>query len=97
MKQILLNTVLGILLAVALVYACDYATLRFRIPNSRQQFGSVVVQRTWVIPTKDGKTTYSFDPPAPQECVNSLFPHFGDPPCWYLSRHKRQQVNTGDR
>jgi len=46
---------------------------------------------------KNGKTEYTFDPPVPQECVNSLFPHFGDPPCWYLSRHKRQQVNTGVR
>jgi hypothetical protein len=44
---------------------------------------------------KDGKTQYSFDPPAPQDCVNSLFPHFGDSPCWYLKRHTRQTVNTG--
>jgi hypothetical protein len=36
-----------------------------------------------------------FDPPAPQDCVYSLFPHFGDSPCWYLSRHTRQQVNVG--
>ena len=97
MKRILLIPVLCVLLAGALVYVCDYASLRFRIPNNRAQFGSVTVQRAWVIPMKDGKTQYAFDPPAPQECVNSLFPHFGDPSCWYLSRHKRQQVNTGDR
>jgi hypothetical protein len=46
---------------------------------------------------KDGKTQYAFDPPAPQDCVNSLFPHFGDLPCWYLNRHKQQQVNTGSQ
>ena len=97
MKRILLIPALCVLLAGALVYVCDYVSLRYRIPNNRQQFGSVMVQRAWVMLMKSGKTDYAFDPPAPQECVNSLFPHLGDVPCWYLNRHKRQQVNTGDR
>ena len=98
MKRILIIAVVGILLAVALVYVCDYAALRYRFPNNRAQFGSVIVQRTWIIPMKGGRSQqYVFDPPAPQDCVNSLFPHFGDPPCWYLSRHTKQQVNTGSQ
>jgi hypothetical protein len=97
LKRIFIISITGALLAGALVYAGDYAALRYRLPNNRAQFGSVIVQRTWVIPMKDGKTQYAFDPPAPQECVNSLFPHLGDPPCWYLNRHKRQQVNTGSQ
>jgi len=97
LKRILLIPVLCLLLAGALVYVCDYVSLRYRIPNNRAQFGSVVVQVTWVIPMKDFKTQYAFDPPAPQDCVNSLFPHFGDLPCWYLNRHKQQQVNTGSQ
>jgi hypothetical protein len=97
LTRILLISVLCLVLAGALVYVCDSVSLRYRIPSSRQQFGSVTVQRSYVIPMKDGKTQYAFDPPAPQECVNALFPHYGDPPCWYLNRHKRQQVNTGDR
>ena len=97
MKRILLISGLGLLLAGAALYVCDYVSLRFRIPHNRAQFGSEIVQRAWVIPMKDGKTQYAFDPPAPQECVNSLFPHFGDSPCWYLSRHPRQQIDTGSR
>ena len=97
MKRISIVALLCALLAGALVYVCDYVSLRYRIPNNRAQFGSVVVQVTWVIPMKDGKTQYAFDPPAPQECVNSLFPHSGDRPCWYLNRHKQQQVNTGSQ
>ncbi|MGA2739583.1 MAG: hypothetical protein ABSG65_19355 [Bryobacteraceae bacterium] len=97
MKRVLILGLLCPLLAGALVYVGDYVSLRYRIPNNRAQFGSVVVQVTWVIPMKDGKTQYAFDPPAPQECVNSLFPHLGDPPCWYLNRHTKQQVNTGSR
>ena len=88
MKRISIVALLCALLAGALVYVCDYVSLRYRIPNNRAQFGSVVV---------DGKTQYAFDPPAPQDCVNSLFPHSGDRPCWYLNRHKQQQVNTGDK
>ncbi|HXM46190.1 MAG TPA: hypothetical protein VN924_33465 [Bryobacteraceae bacterium] len=97
MRRVLILGLLCPLLAGALVYVGDYVSLRYRIPSNRAQFGSVVVQVTWVIPMKDGKTQYAFDPPAPQECVNSLFPHLGDPPCWYLSRHTKQQVNTGSR
>ncbi len=97
MKRSLLTAAISLLLAGALVYLGDYVALKYRIPHNRVQFGSVIVQRTWVIPMKDGKTQYSFDPPAPQDCVNSLFSHFGDSPCWYLKRHTRQTVNTGDR
>ena len=97
MKRIILIAAFGVLVAFALVYVCDYVSLRYRIPDNRVQFGSVIVQRSYVIPMKSGKTEYAFDPPAPQECVNSMFPHFGDLPCWYLNRHKRQQINTGDR
>jgi hypothetical protein len=23
----------------------------------------------------------------PQDCVRAIFPHLGDPPCWWLARH----------
>ena len=94
MKRLLLITALRVALFAVLVWTGDYLSLRFRVP-SRPQFSTVMVVREWVIPQKDRKTEYTFDPPAPQTCVNSLFPHFGAPPCWYLNRHKRQQVNTG--
>jgi len=90
LKKALLYAVLGI----AAIYAGDYLSLRLGIPN-RPQFGSVVVTREYVVPQKNRSTEFMFDPPAPQACVNSLFPHFGDSPCWYLSRHQRQQTNVG--
>jgi len=36
---------------------------------------------------------YMTGDPINQECVHSLFPHVGDSPCWYLSRHTQQQIN----
>jgi len=42
---------------------------------------------------KNGKTTMTFDPPADWTCVNALFPHGGNLPCWYLKRHPEQVTN----
>ena len=83
------------LLLVAAVYACDYIGLRIRIARNRQPFGTVQVRRYYAVPMKNSSTEYMFEPPAPQTCVNSLFPHFGYTPCWYLKRHARQEINVG--
>ncbi len=41
-------------------------------------------------PMKDGKTMYVPGDPEDQPCVRSLFPHFGDKPCWYLKRQRNK-------
>lgn len=83
---------LAAILVVGIIYAGDYASVRFRIPPSRNPFATITVQRSYAVIKKDGKPDYYFDPPHDQTCVRSLFPHFGDQPCWYLSRHRNQQV-----
>lgn len=80
-------------LVLAMVYAGDYVSVRFRIPRSREPFGSVPVQRYYAVTQKNGKPEFYFDPPTVQACVRSLFPHLGFTPCWYLNRHKVQRVN----
>ena len=91
MKRVLLIAAAGLVL----LYAGDYASLRYGIPN-REPFATVMVQRSYAIPQKNKKVEYDFEPPAPAECVNALFPHFGDPPCWYLKRHPRQEIKVPD-
>jgi hypothetical protein len=81
----------GALLLV--LYLGDYISITYRIPNGRQQFGSVEVQQLLAVPQKDHKTEYIADPPQEQQCVHSLFPQLGLTPCWYESRHARQQIN----
>jgi hypothetical protein len=76
-----------------LLYLGDYISIVYRIPNGRQQFGSVEVQKLLAVPQKDRKTEYIADPPQSQQCVYSLFPQLGMTPCWYLARHATQQVN----
>lgn len=78
---------------LSFLYLGDYISIRYRIPNGREQFGSVEVQTLLAVPQKDHKTEYIADPPQEQQCVHSLFPQLGLAPCWYESRHAVQQIN----
>jgi hypothetical protein len=81
------------ILLFVVVYVGDYLSVRFKIPRNRQPFGVVRVQRYYAVPKKNGKPDFYFDQPQNETCVHSLFPHFGDPPCWYLNRHAEQRIN----
>ena len=78
---------------VALAFLVDYGVFRLRVLTARSPYGSVVVRNYYAVPQKNGKTEFIFDPPAAWTCVNSLFPHQGYPPCWYLSRHPEQRTD----
>jgi hypothetical protein len=82
----------GMIVLLLAVYVADYVVVRVRIAEHRDPYGAVQVQRSYAVTMKNGKPEYFFDPPADQTCVNTLFPHFGYPPCWYLRRRKIQQV-----
>jgi hypothetical protein len=79
-------------LLLLFIYAADFLSARFGFPNHRAIYGSVVVDKTYAVTQKNQKQEFYFLPPETQTCVNSLFPHFGAPPCWYLKRHQSQQV-----
>jgi len=93
MKRLLLGCMGSIVVFLVLLYAGDYLWIRFPIPRSRQQFGSVTVTPIYIIHEKNGKTEYDFRPPEDDPCVQSLFPHFGYPPCWYLRRHAEKHID----
>jgi hypothetical protein len=93
MKQILYRSLAILVIVVAVLYAGDYVSLRYRIPNNRTQLGTVTVTEMYAIQEKNNKTEYQFPPPQEQTCVYSLFPHFGYPPCWYLQRHTQQRID----
>ncbi|HSU59752.1 MAG TPA: hypothetical protein VLI55_10600 [Bryobacteraceae bacterium] len=83
----------GIVLTTALVYAIDYAVLRYRIATKDTPFGTVTVRPYYAVPEKNHKTEFLLDDPVQQTCVHSLFPQEGDTPCWYLSRHREQRID----
>ena len=76
----------------ALIFAGDRISIVYRIPNGREQFGSVQVQKVYTVKLRNQKTEYMFDPPQPQRCVHSLFPWLGLAPCWYRERHRTEEV-----
>jgi hypothetical protein len=77
----------------ALAYAVDYAIFRYRVSTDRQPFAQITVTSYDAIPQKSGRTQFIFHPPAPQTCVNALFPRAGYVPCWYLQRHTEQRTD----
>ena len=85
--------VLAVVATAALAYVLDYVVLRIRAATTRNAYGFVVVNHYYAVLQKNGKTALTFDPPQPQTCVNSLFPHQGWLPCWYLSRHPDQRTD----
>jgi len=93
MKHLFARLVVLTLIMIALIYAGDYSSLRFRIPPNRPQFATVSVTEMYVIHEKNGKIEYQFPPPQDQTCVASLFPHFGYAPCWYLKRHTQKRID----
>jgi hypothetical protein len=92
-KRILARILAVAFLLLAAVYAGDYASVRFAIPAGKQVYGSVSVKPFYEIHQKNGKTEFDFSMPAEIDtCVNSLFPHFGYPTCWYLNRHTQKKI-----
>jgi hypothetical protein len=91
MKRLLIRFAAGLLLLLGVVYAGDYMSLRYEIPR-RSQLGTVNVREMYAIHEKNNKTEYQFPPAQDQTCVNSLFPHFGYPACWYLERHSQKRI-----
>ncbi len=96
-RQIILlairNTLLGALILLAAAYLVDYAVLRFRLASNRSATATVTVRPVYSVPQKNRSTEFLLGDPQDETCVNSLFPHMGDSPCWYLRRHKEQQIN----
>src|ERR1700735_2974031 len=94
LKLILKWTVLGLLAAVAIAYAGDYMSARYRMskmkPGDPLEVSSV--RKLYAIPQKNGKADYSFGDPETEVCIDSLFPHFGFDPCWYEHQQDHKPV-----
>jgi hypothetical protein len=78
-----------VLLLLGVAFSYDYIQLR----RNQNAFGSVTISRFYAVTLKNKKTDFSYGEPQVQACVNSIFPHYGYYPCWYLRRHNVQQIN----
>jgi hypothetical protein len=96
-RKLVQRILLAVVSSAALVYIGDFASVRVRMlhPKPGSPFETVTALRILAIGEKGNKTEYSVDPVQPQqtaECVHALFPHNGDPPCWYLKRKFAQPI-----
>ena len=87
------RALIGIPVALALVYAGDDLAARLPIPRGREPLGSVHVRTYYAIPQKNRRTEFYMGDRQTVTCVHALFPHFGYQPCWYLERRKLQRIN----
>jgi hypothetical protein len=92
-RSLLSQSLLSLVILLLIAYVADYCVFRYRVSANRQPYGSITVEHYDAIAHKDGKAELIFDPPVQQTCVHTLFPHAGDPPCWYLSRHAEQRTD----
>jgi hypothetical protein len=92
-KRALAMVVLSLAAILVLAFTADYLSVRFGIPNHRAQFDYFDVRHLYAVKLKNRKTSYMYDKPQSMECVNALFPHYGDTPCWYMKRHTVIQEN----
>ena len=79
--------ILAAVVAAFLLYGGDWAVLKAR--GSR---GFDTVNITLGTPMKDGRVQIFTGANQTQTCVNSLFPHFGYNPCWYVRQNSTQLV-----
>lgn len=85
-RVILKWTVIVMAGLLAVLYCGDYVVIKIRAASSPSTAFSVLKYRpTMAIPEKGGRQEYVFGDPTTETCVHSLFPHFGDRPCWYAS------------
>lgn len=76
----------------AILFAGDYAVLRYRVAAGAEAFGKVTVTPFYAVRLKSGKTEFLFQDPRTETCVNSLFPHLSRTPCWYLRGHPEKRT-----
>ncbi len=78
-------------LLLIVIYSGDYVVLRYRI-KSGHGFDTRSIQPTYAIPHKDGRQEFVFGDAVTVPCVHSLFPHYGDKPCWYVDRTSSKAI-----
>ena len=93
MSKLIVRIAASLLLLGFVIYAGDYFRVRYQISRHLGPFSTIVVQPYYAIHQKSGKTEYDFAPPESQLCVQSLFPHMGYSPCWYLRRHTEKRID----
>lgn len=85
-KKYLGQAAAALLIFLILVYCGDWIVLRIRIARGTA-FSSIEVDQFLATPLKGNKAEYDFLGSFQQPCARSIFPHAGNPACWWVRRH----------
>lgn len=76
----------ALVILFALVYMGDSIVFSYRNRHGAA-FGSIEVDQFLATPLKGSKTEYDLVGSFQQQCARSIFPHSGQPACWWVQRH----------
>ncbi len=76
------------------LYGADYLVLKIKASHDggASAFGTVSVE--YGTPMKDGRVEIFTDQTQTVTCVNSMFPHMGYNPCWYVRKNQMQLIGA---
>ena len=89
--RLLIKSLIVLAIAAMLVYAGDALFLHYR--GSPHQ--DVRVDSMYAMKNRWNEVEYSVGSTGSQRCVESLFPHGGYTPCWYLTSHAMHYIRIG--
>jgi hypothetical protein len=81
----------GVVVFTAFTYGIDDLLARLRNKPGLD----VHIERYLAIAEKFNKINYERTDPVTERCVYTLFPHFGQNPCWYVTRHTMRFIEIG--
>ncbi|MGH9734087.1 MAG: hypothetical protein ACRD8A_05815 [Candidatus Acidiferrales bacterium] len=86
--QFALRGLFAVVVLIVLLWIADWISFQHRLSKhiADDPLQKMRIQPTYAIPHKDGRVEYVFGEPQDVMCARSIFPHGGDPPCWYLRK-----------
>lgn len=85
----LLRGIFVLLAGFVATYLVDWAIFQFR----GSPLSKVTVNQFQSVPLKGTKIEYDYLGSSDVPCSQSLFPHAGQSPCWYLRRNPNQNTS----
>jgi hypothetical protein len=95
MRRPKFRNVRNILIAIAVLATVSYGADGLYLHYRGNPYADVRVDKVYAMTNRYNVVEYSVSPPGVQRCMQSLFPHDGNPPCWYLNRHTMNFIRFG--
>jgi hypothetical protein len=86
-KRILKIVTWALLAVAALVWGADYAALMLPFPAGKKQWDVVRVDQMYYTRNRFGQIDMAHGDAIMETCGNSMLPHAGKRPCWYVRTH----------